>query len=106
MATNKTATQQITQQTNNPITIARAVYLDAVRTYNGLGQRYANYHHIVRKSNPELADKVVEKLTETSRMLNEWGKFSKMGITKVESQKDFDSFRIFMLEVLVELETK
>lgn len=93
----QTATQQIAEQTDDPGTIALAVYADAQDAYIETLELYRPYQQILIESNPELDTEIVGYFHEANKILNDW---ERLGNVPVD---DKHAFRDYLRQVSIRL---
>jgi len=85
----KTATQQIYEQTSDPYKIGRALYLDALWSYEKVAGQFDRYQSIIKLNNPELHQDARKALWQANEVLRDIKKFADIGAV---SDIDADGF--------------
>lgn len=102
---NKTATQQISEQTTDPVVISTASYADALDIYNTLAGKYLQYQSYVERTHPELNAEVLHMFMEMNNVLNDWKFYRNLGKQPDSSElKSFEELRHLIVQVIIELE--
>ena len=105
--TTQTATEQISSQTDNPAIIARAAYLDALKLYNDLAEKYAyRYQKYVLLRHPDINDEVIKTLADMTELLKTWEAYSAVGVTPDGSQDTFDAYVNMIIQIMLEVDAK
>ena len=100
-----TATEQIAEQTTNPIIISRAAYADALDAYLNMGNSYLKYKDLVEKNDPDLNLQVLKYFKEMSDTLNYWRDLNMIGqIPDTNDISNLDAIRSILLKVILELD--
>lgn len=102
----QTATQQIMQQTSDPLTLAKAAYIDASQLYIDAATAYAPYKPILEKSNPAMAADVIAKLRDANRTLDQWRGYLSLGIPGGTDTTTFKELRLLIIMAIAEAEGK
>lgn len=107
MNPNMSASQQITKETNDPFIIARAAYADALDAYITAGNAYLPHKDYLERSNPELAEQILNNLREMRRILKDWKRFTDWGELPPSGDMDkFHSYRKIILQIILDMEDK
>ena len=102
---NKTTTAQIKEQTNNPVAISTASYVDALDIYNTLAGSYLRYKLYAEKKHPELNAEVLHMFAEMNKVLDDWKVYRELGKQPDSSElKSFEELRHLIVQVIIELE--
>ena len=101
-AIQKSAAQQMVDQTQDPIKIAAAVYFDVMGVYAETAKTYLRYKSILEKNSPEANKKAQELLNKMKEQLDEWEKL--YGIAKIAAiDSGYDEFHEMRREVFLQL---
>lgn len=101
-AINKSATQQMMDQTQDPIKIAAAVYFDAMGIYAETARSYLRYKLILEKNSPEANEKAKDLLNQMKERLDYWNTL--YGIAKIAAiNAASDEFHEMRREVILQL---
>lgn len=100
----QTATATISEQTKDPIAVARAAFLDAKKLYNDLGERYIKYVPYMASNYPEQHEQVLYIFAQAHQLLVQWDYLSAQGINPKDAVDYFNEFANAIIVVLSELE--
>jgi len=71
-APNQSATQQLAQQTGDPVVIALGTYADALEAYIAAQETYLPYQKLIQQKRPEVDAKVKGYFKDARKVLNKW----------------------------------
>ncbi len=74
----QSATEQIKSQTNDPGTIAVAVYADAQDAYIEAQELYLPYQQTLIETNPDLNHQIVGYFRKANKILDDWAAFGEI----------------------------
>jgi hypothetical protein len=97
---------QIMQQTSNPILVSKAVFIDAVGVYNHSLKLWEPYNDIVKKTDPELYDKVKGMFKEAHNTLDQWKELAELGKLGEMQGTTFRDLRRAIITIIAEREAK
>jgi len=103
----QTATQQIINETNDPVAIARAAYLDALNNYTKWVEKYVDrYQNYVIMRNVDIHRQIVHLFDKMDNILNTWDAVSQMGITPEKGQQDFADMLESVIDVMLQIDAE
>lgn len=70
-----TATQQIMEQTNDPMMVSLAVYHDGLKLYVDAQELYKPYQEFIKETNPEIDTEIIGYFKKARKVLTDWKKF-------------------------------
>jgi len=100
----ETATVQITNQTQDPVAIAKAAYLDALKLYNDLGERYLKYIPYMERNYPQAHYEIMYIFQEMDKMLIMWEGFAQAGIIPERAPQHLQDYADAIIALLFELD--
>lgn len=96
-AGHKTVTQQIMDQTKDPVLIMQAAYADALGNYVAAQELYKPYLNITRASHPDLAEQIRKTFSSAWKILSDWKKLGTV------PSSDEQSFRSYIRELSIQI---
>jgi ABC-type glycerol-3-phosphate transport system substrate-binding protein len=100
----QTATQQILEQTTDPIAIGKALVLDAEDAFAAAWQAYEPNRMVIQARHPEQAQQLDRAFAEASAELDLWHQYAALGQVGNLDATTFPAFRRSIITMLVELE--
>lgn len=101
-ANNQSAYQQISQQSNDPIDLAQALYVDAMDLYLDTGRIYKNYQALLIKEHPDLNHEILSLHNQMYDLLKQWRQLS--GIARIGAiAQDSEKFHELRRRIIFEL---
>jgi len=100
----QTATMQIKDQTNDPYVIADAAYLDALKFYNDLAERYLRYAPYIERHRPDIHMQVLAILREMDRMLVTWEGFKDAGVVPNRLGTELTDYGNIIIDLLLQVD--
>lgn len=96
-APQQTATQQISQQTNDPAIIALATYADGLKAYADAQEIYKPYQKILEETQPAVNEQIKGYFSEAWAILKKWKAAGSIGYN------DQQSFRALIRQISINL---
>jgi len=103
-APSSTATAQIAEQTKDPNVLAKAAYLDALRLYNDLADRYIKYAGYMETNFPTEHGYVITIFGEMDDVLMMWEGFAQVGVIPEKAPEKMDEYADAILTLLLALD--
>jgi hypothetical protein len=103
-APQQSATQQILDQTSDPIAIGKALVLDAELAFDNAWQAYKPNRKVLHVRHPEQAQQLDQAFKEASEELDRWHQYAALGQVGELDSTTFPAFRRSIITMLLELE--
>jgi hypothetical protein len=100
----QTATQQILEQTNDPIAIGKALVLDAEVAFDNAWQAYRPNRDIIKARHPEQAQELDLAFKSASEELDRWHEYAALGQIGNLDSTTFPAFRRSIITMLLAIE--
>lgn len=81
------AVATISEQTKDPMILARAAFLDAMNMFNDLGERYNKYVPYMMEHHPDTHRQIINVFRQMYGILSDWEQMSMQGIIPKDSQE-------------------
>jgi ABC-type glycerol-3-phosphate transport system substrate-binding protein len=100
----QTATQQILEQTTDPIAIGKALVLDAEDAFAAAWQAYEPNRMVIHARHPEQAQQLDSAFKSASAELDRWHQYAALGQVGKLDATTFPAFRRSIITMLLEIE--
>jgi ABC-type glycerol-3-phosphate transport system substrate-binding protein len=100
----QTATQQILEQTTDPIAIGKALVLDAEDAFAAAWEAYEPNRMVIQARHPEQAQQLDRAFKEASDELDRWHQYAALGQVGNLDSTTFPAFRRSIITMLLEIE--
>jgi hypothetical protein len=103
----ETATQQIMEETKDPVAIARAAYLDGLSSYTQWLEKYVNkYQSYMMRKSLGTHQEIVQSFDKMDEFLDMWDGLSQLGVTPERGHSDFISMLQFVSNAMLEIDAE
>ena len=100
----QTATQQILEQTTDPIAIGKALVLDAEDAFMAAWEAYSPNRMVIQARHPEQAQQLDSAFKSASAELDLWHQYAALGQVGKLDATTFPAFRRSIITMLLEIE--
>lgn len=105
-APGQTATQQIAQETKDPVALSQAAYIDAVNTATTVVNLYIDkYQDYVYVRYPEIHQEFVSVIYKLDDLFRTWSVLNQAGVPMDGAEKQFETYLNALTKIMLKIDS-